>query len=653
MQYTAHGERLTGIAIPLGAARTRDGWRVGEYPDLAVLGALCTAVGARLLQLLPVNDTGGQSSPYSALSAFALHPLYLRVRDLPEADACPEALGALDRFAKLAKRKERFPYGAALEAKLSALRAVYRASEKAIAADPALASFVADNPWVKTYAVFKRLKSENGERPWRDWKAYRDPSPAEVEALWADRKAASEQRFHAWVQMRCAEQFGSAAKALAASGIQLLGDLPILMNEDSADVWANRGWFDLGMRAGAPPDMFAALGQNWGFPVYDWDAMERDGYAFWKARVREADKYYSAFRIDHVLGFFRIWSLPEREESGYLGRFVPGQAVGRSELHAVGFSDERLRWLSEPHVRGADLAASSATGAIPAAALEALSRIDGQDLYLFGRNVRGERDIAALDVDPGTRAFLLERWRDRVLVPSGRDAFVPAWTRTRTTAWPTLSDAERAVLEGLFQEARAVEEADWAVRGRRLLGMLAEASGMLPCAEDLGAVPACVPAVLEELGIPGLRIPRWTRDWDLPGQPFVRLDRYPKLSVCTPSVHDTSTLRGWWDLEDGREAFARAYCPALDPAPAALDPASELRVLESLAGAASVLYVLQLQDLLDLSAGYRSADPRADRVNVPGAVDDFNWTWRMGPAIEDLLEAEAWTKRARAVAAAR
>ncbi len=170
---------------------------------------------------------------------------------------------------------------------------------------------------------------------------------------------------------------------------------------------------------------------------------------------------------------------------------------------------------------------------------------------------------------------------------------------------------------------------------------------MMPCAEDLGAVPDCVPRVLEDLDIPGLRVPRWMRRWDEPGQPFKPLSEYSKLSACTPSVHDTSTLRGWWEREDGREAFAAAYCPALKPVPGLLEPATAAMVLRALAAAPSLLFVAQLQDVLDLSDDFRSPDPSTDRVNVPGIVDDFNWTWRMRPRLEELEADAPWIARVR------
>lgn len=658
MDYRRGQERLLGVALPLAALRSADGWRVGEFPDLAAFGALCASAGVGLVQLLPVYDTGGQSSPYFALSAFALHPLYLRARDLPEAALAPAALAELDAFAAAAAPGERYPYQAALEAKDRCLRAIYASAATRVDADPAIAEFVAERPWLKAYAVYKGLKARFDQRSWREWPELRDPNSEELERLWADPERRAEHRYHVWVQLRCAEQFGRAAEALRQLGVELLGDLPIMMNEDSAEVWADRRSFRLELRAGSPPDAGSPDGQNWGFPIYDWERMAEDGYRFWKERIREADRYYSAYRIDHVLGFFRIWALPEREESGYLGRFLPGITIARDELAAAGFSDERLRWLSQAHVPGCELAgelrATGATEAEVSLAFESvLERIGGQDLYLFKPGIRGERDLRLPGLKPLAADALMRRWRDRALVPLGEAGYAATPRMRACRAWASLSDGERASLDKLFVKAGSRESALWLEQGRRLLSMLKEESAMLPCAEDLGSIPLGVPELLGRLGMLGLRIPRWTRHWERPGQPYLKPDEYPELSVCTPSVHDTSTLRGWWELEGGREGFAEAYCPGILPAARELSADDEYALLRALAGVRSRLYVIQLQDLLDVGEAYRSPDPERDRVNVPGAVADFNWTWRMGPSIEALNADAAWIDRLHGVAEAR
>lgn len=653
----------SGIVVPLGALRTARSGGVGEYPDLPVLGGLCESCGLSFIQLLPVNDTGFQSSPYSALSAFALHPLYLRLSDLPEAaDFRAETRALAARF----EGERRFPYPEILSAKLSLLSRIFAASAPKLREDPALAAWIAANPWVRDYSVFLGLKEENGGKSWKDWPARRDPGAGEVEALWEEPSRRDGRLFHAWVQMRCEEQFLAASRTLADRGVALKGDLPILMNDDSADVWAHRTWFRTDRIAGAPPDMFSELGQNWGFPIYDWEALAREDYAFWTGRLRQAAKFYGAYRIDHVLGFFRIWALSEREESGYLGAFEPGAQVSRAELAGAGFSEDRIRWISEPHIRepalleaagraaaaagapepgvpgNAAASAGAAEGIAARAAGALLDRIGLEPLFLFKRSVRGEKDIRAAGPPDALRDFLQAAWRDRVLIPLGPDSFAFAWRHNDASAWPSLSDAERSALEGLLRAKAAESEKDWEDHGRRLLSVLKGAADMLPCAEDLGAVPSCVPKVLADLEILGLRIPRWTRRWDEPGQPYVEPSDYPRLTVCAPSVHDTSTLRDWWEREAGPGDRRAAYG---GDAPEAWSPEVGAEILARFAGGASVLLVVQLQDLLDLSPAYASGDSRSDRINVPGTLADSNWTWRMPVRIEDLAADRDWVGR--------
>ena len=434
--------------------------------------------------------------------------------------------------------------------------------------------------------------------------------------------------------------------------MRLEGDLPILMSGQSADVWHERRFFDSSLRAGAPPDMYATHGQMWGFPVYDWSAMAGDGYAWWKARLGRASRFFHAFRIDHVLGFFRIWQVPASESNGLLGWFDPAEACTRADLAAAGFDDAAIRWLSVPHVRGDDLRARLGPDADRVAG-RYLSRLGTQELFNFRDGLDREDAIRALDEPQAVREALYRWHTDRALLAAGTDRFFPSWYHERSQAFTALDEARRRRLLDLFRERRAASERTWERRGRDLLLMVSDASDMLVCAEDLGDVPDCVPRVLADLGILGLRIERWAREWKHPGSPFIDPAWYPALTVCTPSVHDTSTLRGWWE-EDRAER--QAYFPllGLDGAcPERLTPEVHAAIVERCLGARSRLCVFQLQELLDLDPRLWSPDPRADRVNVPGTVADSNWTWRMPLAIEALAERAELSNRLRALVAAR
>ncbi len=432
-------------------------------------------------------------------------------------------------------------------------------------------------------------------------------------------------------------------------GVFLNGDLPILMSRESADVWADRGYFDLSACAGAPPDMFSPDGQQWGFPVYDWDRLEKDGYRWWKERLRQAGKFFHAFRIDHVLGFFRIWRIPRGEITALLGRFSPSIGLGRKELEALGFDKGRLRWLTVPHVSGAQLASALGEDGPRVAGLY-LKRIGGEDLYNIAPEVDSEVAINALAESPEvTRA--LRSWHvDRALLEESGDIY-PAWYMERSKGYQSLSDPEKDLLRDLAGRRRRESEDSWEKHGRALLAILKGATDMLVCAEDLGDVPRCVPRVLDELSILGLRIVRWSREYDsaVPGAlaAFIPPESYPPLSVCTPSVHDTSTIRGWWEEDKAeRELFFR-FLGQPGPCPERMTPDLLQEVVSRCCRAASRLCMFQLQDILDLDPDLWSRDPRGDRINVPGTVNAENWTWRMPRAVEDLGARAALSQRLR------
>jgi 4-alpha-glucanotransferase len=643
MRFGAIEHRLTGVAVPVSALRSGAGCGVGEYPDLVPLGTWAAGVGIDVIQLLPVNDTGTNSSPYSALSAFALHPLYLRLDGVPGATRYAAEIAAWRRRAGALPRLD---YPGTLAFKLSVLERIHRDRSAEIAADVDLAAWIGDNPWVRPYAAFRVLERQKEGAPWETWgEAASDPEAA-VRACWDGQPESC--RFHAWVQREADTQLAAAARALEHMGVRLKGDLPILMSGQSADVWHERRLFDPSLRAGAPPDMYSAHGQMWGFPVYDWNAMAGDGYAWWKARLARASRFFHAFRIDHVLGFFRIWQVPATESNGLLGWFDPAEACTRADLATAGFDDAAVRWLSVPHVRGDDLRARLGPDA-GRVADRYLVRIGSEDLFNLRDGLDREDAIRALD-EPERIRETLYRWHaDRALLAAGGDRFFPAWQHERSQAFVALGEDRRRLLQKLFSDRRAASERTWERRGRGLLAMVGGASDMLVCAEDLGDVPDCVPRVLADLGILGLRIERWAREWKRPGSPFIDPAAYPALTVATPSVHDTSTLRGWWE-EDRTER--EAYAPLLgldEPCPERLTPEAHAAIVARCLGARSRLCVLQLQELLDLDRELWSPDPRADRINVPGTVADTNWTWRMPLTIESLAGRTGLADRLRAM----
>ena len=631
MKYGKLDSFQTGVAVPLGALRTEESCGVGEFADLVPFAKWAKSCGMDVVQLLPVNDTGEERSPYSALSAFALHPVYVRLEDLPLSAAQRRSVAD---FSAARRDDVRIAWLDVVRFKRDILRRHYGNVLDSLETDAEFAEWLERNPWVRPYAVFCRLKEKQGMRSWRTWTELRDPGPGEIDAAWeADR---DETLFFAWVQWIAERQFSAAVAGLGKIGIRLKGDVPILLSEDSADVWSGRSFFDLDNRAGAPPDMFCHSGQNWRFPSYRWDVLERDGYAWWRARLRQASKFYNAYRIDHVLGFFRIWEVPERESTGMLGRFVPALPLRRADLLAAGVSSETIDRLVDPVFSDDDV--SELLGADKACASPWLKRVDGG--WRIDRDVFvSERALFESGLPQTAKDGLLKLYWDRVLLRFDGDAgdFHPYWYWYDTRAFRSLNGADAEKVSAQIHAYFDRQQDFWEANGRRLLTMMYEETDMLVCAEDLGVVPDCVPKTLADMGILGLKIERWMRDWSAPGQPWIPVDRYPRLTVCSSGTHDTSTLRGYWE-EEGWPRGQYAAELGLSPCPDYLTEEAARAIVRRNLDANSILAILPLQDWLALSYAQRALSPREERINTPGSLDAANWTWRMPRPVSALAE---------------
>ncbi|MDR0553846.1 MAG: 4-alpha-glucanotransferase [Treponema sp.] len=659
-------KRVIGVVIPVGALRSDRSIGVGEFADLEEFAVLCKKLNISLIQLLPVNDTGYESSPYSALTAFALHPLYLRISDLPELKLPQNAkfTAKIEAMGKEFEHEPRFTFWRVTRAKIGLLREIYAANKTAIverAASGSLAAWIGKNLWVKEYAVYRRLKEANGEKSWKEWASHRNISRDEIEALWNDKTLSDEHLFWAWIQEALDVQFSKAAAAVAGAGIILEGDIPILMCDDSHDVWAHPEYFHLDLSAGAPPDMYSPDGQRWGFPTYNWEVQAKDNYAFWRSRLKAAEKYYQAYRIDHILGFFRIWASPMGDNTSALGRFIPYIPITRKELEGMGYDAGRIRWLSQPHIPTGEVwdalrknwAGGFREEDIAACAEQVFSRaldqIRGEDLWVFKPAIQGEKDIDALGLHTAARSYLINVWHNRLFLEYEAGNFFPVWYYRDSRAYASLSESEKQALNTLIQKRQEASEKIWEKQGQQLLSTLLSASSMLPCAEDLGAVPDCVPKILTKLKIFGLRVVRWFRDWGKDGSPYIPFEDYPEMSVCTPAVHDSSTVREWWEREAEQELFSGFLgVPSL---PKIYNPGTAKTILYKTAAAASRFRVFQIQDLLHCSPKWYAEDPASERINVPGTLNEFNWGYRLPASIAEIAQDTVFVQTVQELAA--
>lgn len=653
MEFPLATSYATGVAVPMASLRTEESFGCGEFLDLIPFGEFCRKAEIEVVQLLPVNDTGYQSSPYSALSAFALHPIYIRLDELPGSEALTREQLV---FPVEKGGSHHFNYIEVLEKKLERVRTLYTQLGGAERIKASLEDWVEKNPWIDYFAVFSSLKEKHGRKAWTEWGELQHPSKKDVEKFWEEHP--EETYFFAWVQFHLEKQLKRAADNLYEKGIALKGDLPILMNHDSAEVWYHREYFNPGLRAGAPPDMFSDAGQNWDFPIYDWSALEEVDFSWWKDRLRQAAKFYSAYRIDHVLGFFRIWCVPGRHYSGSLGFYDPYVFATEEEVKALGFDEERIRWMKKPHVPEHEV-----DGAFPDSEERRrikeryLVRIGGEPLYLLHDAVSGEKAVEAMQEPESVKQWFRKWLHDRLLLEPEKGAFALYWHFQRSRAYRSLSEEEKSTIGALFNEKDRLSEDRWEERGRDLLRFMKNTTEMLVCAEDLGVVPKCVPRALKELSILSLKIPRWSKEYDEEGEPTIPPGEYPWESVCAPSVHDTSTVRGWWDKEatpEEREEFLAALGMKAEEARAIKEeqysPATARRLLTALQRAASRLVIYQLQDLLHLSPEYYGLPPEKERINIPGTLSETNWTYQMPIPISELMEDTSLIATIRAIA---
>ena len=643
--------RGAGVAVPVFSLRTEKSVGCGEFSDLVHVVKWCADVGLKMLQLLPVSDTSVRgtwrdSYPYSSMCVFALHPMYLCLDELEE---LPEAVAAEVAAARAALNLEAVDYEATMEVKLRIARQMFDLGGQEVLQSEEFKQFWETNSeWLQPYAVFCFLKNLFGSAEHWNWGAFATPTPEMLTRL-----SSPSQEWHATIQFQYYLQFhlhrqlAAASAAAAASHVALKGDLPIGVDKRSVDTWLAPKCFRMNTSTGAPPDYFDPGGQNWGFPTYNWEEMESDGFSWWKRRLAHMSQYFHAYRIDHILGFFRIWELPADARVGLLGRFRPSVPLWRHELEARGIWD--FDRLCEPYVTNALLERTFGEGEL-AAEVAARYFVDGPGRRLkFRSQFSTEAAIWALQPRPGlpkeladevnaTRKGLMALRQNVVLLRDVEDPerFYPRINLTSTSSYRDLDLQWREELSRLHDDYYHGERSDtvWREHALRVLPMLQAASDMLVCGEDLGMIPSSVHPIMEELGIIGLRIQRMPSE---SGVEFGDPGKYPYMTVASPSSHDTTTLRAWY--EEDAERCQRYFLKVLGGEEGA---APEKCTAEIAAGVAqqhlespSVLTIFPLQDLMALSAKLATRAAAEETINDPTNSEHY-WRYRMHVTVEEL-----------------
>ena len=657
-------EKMTGTVVPLGALYTKENAVIGEFPDLVPFAEFCKASGLSIIQLLPVNDTGTQSSPYSGLSAFALHPIYIRIKDVPSFETLykdnEKFKKEYDSFIEKNPYVLRYKYDSVLTGKIRLLQLIYEQSDICKNGKPTeeLSKWIKANGWVKTYAVYKNMKLHYQQASWKTWiENDRTKSKEEILELWNTKAFEKEHLFFAWVQMIAAGQFKAAVDEVHKMGILIKGDMPILMNEDSCDAWAYPQFFNQNLRAGSPADGDNPSGQNWGFPTYNWKNLKAENYSWWKDRLKFAEKYYDAYRLDHILGFYRIWAIPSGDCNALNGHTEPYAFIKRDELYEAAFDDNRIRWLSQPHIPTGVVEDITWNHDVAVKILSLLcDRVGNEELWLFKKTVEGSQqiwdtsfnDICNQDAAFRIKEKLVKYWSDRTLIEIAKNKFIPLWTYSKSTSWGTLNENEKASLQKMFESLDEKNNKLWKKQADEIFAAITAGLKMVPCGEDLGVNIPCVPEVMKKNNILGLRVIRWCRNWGAEGQPYEDFDAYEPLSVATTSVHDSTTVRQWWqDEKQSVKAFIQANPDFKASENDEFSPEIAQSYMKTCAKAKSIWYISPLQDFLYMKKKYWLKESADERINIPGTVTEFNWTYRLPCTVEDLLGDNELIKKIR------
>lgn len=655
--------RAAGVAIPVFSLRSAESLGTGEFADLMPLADWAAGIGLKMIQILPVNDTTSSgdwtdSYPYSAISAFALHPLYLRI------DAIGHAMDAEFRRAHDDARArlnalECLDYVEVMQTKTALTRRIFATHHRKITAGARFRKFLRENrEWLVPYAAFCVKRDEHATADFSRWGEWAVFDRAAADAMAApEHPQWQEFCYHVWLQYELDLQLADAVRHLHRAGVILKGDLPIGVNRHSADTWAAPRAFKMDAQAGAPPDAFSTKGQNWGFPTYDWDAMRADGYAWWRARFSRLARYFDAYRIDHILGFFRIWQIPLDQLDGVMGWFDPAMPVHIDEIRARGIPFDFNR-CCRPYIRAHFLA--DVFGDTADEALRHHLADCGGGFYQLRPHVATQRLIArhfessAADANtPASRRAA--RLRDGLMscaaevlfheVPGSHGTlFHPRCAMQLTRSFLELDHDVKCRLDDLHVDYfHRRQEGFWQARGCEKLPAMRRASGMLLCGEDLGMVPDCVPGVMRELGILSLEIQRMPKSATAHSADPAHA---PYLSVVSTSTHDMPVLRSWWRHDSrARTGFAwRMFGEAFPPLE--LPGEAAARIIADHLDSPAMWAVFPLQDLLAIDENLRHPDPDAERINDPSVMPHY-WRYRMHLDIAQLAAAEAFNTNLR------
>ena len=647
--------KTSGVVIPAFSLRTCGSQGVGDFGDLRTMVDWACLTGMHIIQLLPIYDTtqtgtDADSYPYNSISIYALHPMYVDLRQLP-AIADDAFMQQFEQDRVELNASSQYQYARVNALKHQYLKRLYRQQAESLAVDEDYIAFCKKNAeWLNPYSVFCLLRDRYHTADFHQWPQYSTYDQTEMLSLVC--KHTEEVGYYMYVQYLLHIQLSSAADYAHRHKVVLKGDIPIGISRYSVEAWVEPYYFNMNSQAGAPPDDFSANGQNWGFPTYNWTRMAQDGYQWWVRRFQKMADYFDAYRIDHVLGFFRIWQIPSHSIHGLIGYFSPSLPLNATEIEQFGLC-YRYDFLTRPYITDEILTKVFGSKAEKVAARFLDERGDGT--YDLKPQFATQCMVAEYFSNPSVRMSAdvrdgLFRLIDNVLfVPDAEhpELLHPRIAVQKDSVFQALTPQEQQAFNELYEDYFYHRHNDfWYAQAMKKLPTLVQSTRMLVCAEDLGMVPSCVKPVLDNLKILSLEIQTMPKVF---GQTFARLEDNPYHSVATIFTHDMPTLRGWWQ-EDYQRA-QRYYNQVLQHhgfAPQQISGDLCQEVVTRHLACPSMLCLISLQDWLSIDEEVRLPDADAERINVPANPPHY-WGYRMHVNIEDLIANKALSSRIRSM----
>lgn len=651
--YASFHWKGKGVAIPLFSLKSDSSAGIGDFLDLKKMVDWAAATNQSMIQILPINDTNStgtwkDSYPYNSISIFALNPIYISLKHFKLNDVSKQNI-----FISEAQRLNTLKcidYEKVYALKYSFLKDLFiQEGEKVMQSEEFISFYDKNEDWLFPYVCFCYLRDKFQTAYYEMWADFKIYEPAQLRRLLETNEyAKSETDFYAYLQFLADKQLSETKQYAQLNGVALKGDIPIGINRDSVEAWTEPHLFNMKMQSGAPPDDFSVNGQNWGFPTYNWDEMERNNFKWWERRFQKMADYFDAYRIDHILGFFRIWEIPTDQIQGLLGHFSPALPYTKEELIHQDFPFEEYR-MAQPYIHINML--FDVFGEYTEEAVgHYLDEIDDKRFQLK-HMCDTQRKVEGLFADKSDnksntlREGLYKLCAEVLFVPDPYDTnrFHPRIMAHNTFSFKHLDEATQERYYQLYNDFFYKRHNQfWYNQAMRKLPQLVSATNMLVCGEDLGMVPDSVNWALDELKILSLEIQRMPKEMNVL---FSDLSQLPYLSVTTTSTHDMSTIRGWWTEDrENTQYYYNNILKLEGEAPQECTPELCAQIVDQHLSSSSQWAIIPWQDWMSIDGELRHKNPEEERINVPSNSQHY-WKYRMHLTIEELLSKTVLNER--------